>query len=109
MTQDDKGRRLVTEYLANAETIEQLENRQKQIKEMLAELLPEGGTIDGHKVAIVAAPGRLDTKRLAAAFPPNEFPQLYKIAPDTTAIKQHVAPTVLESYKTYGQPQVRIS
>ncbi|UOE45912.1 hypothetical protein [Agromyces larvae] len=49
---------------------------------------------------------RLDTAALASQFPAESNPHLYKAALDTEAIKQHLAPAVLDAYYRDGAPRV---
>lgn len=65
-------------------------------------------TLADHTV-IITTPARLDPKKLEAAYPVAQHPELYKPTIDTTAVKNNISPIELDQYKTTGRPQVRIS
>lgn len=49
-------------------------------------------------------PGRIDAKKLQAAYPVTQHPELYKPVVDTEQAKRHIAPADLDQFKTYGNP-----
>lgn len=100
---------LVLEDAKLAETAEHIEERRKQIRAELAKHY-DAGTHDlaGHKV-IVSQPGRLDTKALERDFPVAAYPQMYAAKLDTKAVRDNLAPALLdERYTTRGAKTVTI-
>lgn len=100
---------LVLEYTKLAETKEHVEERQAQIRAVLASKLD----VDTHELAgrkvIVSAPERLDSKKLERAFPAAAYPQLYKTAIDTRAVRDNIAGVVLATeYTMTGSKTVQV-
>ena len=95
------------------EPIEQLAARWAQIKADLEQLKQEEDHIKGQLAAYgtgnhqagpyliqVQAPRKtLNKTRFMAAFPADQYPTLYSLQLDTTAVKNQVAPAVLDTYK----------
>lgn len=99
---------LVLEDTKLAEDEERIKARRATIRSVLARHL-DGGTTDlaDHKV-IVSTPARLDSTAITAAFPVAQHPELYKPALDTTAVRHHLSPAVLEQYTRSGSTTVTI-
>lgn len=100
--------------VALAEEAVTLNAQAEQIKERLDEikaiLVNEAGagthTLGVHKVQIRAGVRRLNTSRLTATYPADQFPQLYKNAIDTAAVKNQFAPAALEDFYELGSAVV---
>lgn len=100
--------------VALADEAATLNAQAEQIKERLDEiktiLINEAGagthTLGAHKVQIRAGVRRLNSSRLTAAYPSDQFPQLYKHAIDTSAVKNQFAPAALEDFYDLGTPVV---
>ena len=50
--------------------------------------------------------GRLDTKAIAAKYPPTQHPELYSQTVDVRRVRQQLAPVDLEALTAYGTPKV---
>ena len=99
---------LVLEDTKLAENEERIKARRATIRSVLARHLDAGTTdLADHKV-IVSTPARLDAKALGEAFPVAQHPELYKPTLDTSAVRHHLAPTVLEQYTRAGSTTVTI-
>ncbi|MBD5787133.1 hypothetical protein IF650_13175 [Cellulosimicrobium terreum] len=99
---------LVLEDTKLAEDEERIKARRATIRAVLAKNLDPGTTdLADHKV-IVSTPARLDSKALGDAFPVGRHPELYKPALDTTAVRHHLSPAVLEEYTRAGSTTVTI-
>ncbi|BAQ32071.1 hypothetical protein [Bifidobacterium scardovii] len=61
------------------------------------------------KVTVKNGPMRLDTAKLGKDYPATDYPQLYKSALDTRAVRGAFAPVALAGYQVAGKPQVVIS
>lgn len=105
--QADLDLRLVNEAIALQTQMEQAKERLDEIKiQLINRRKPGTHSIGDHKVQIRAGVRRLNSSRLAAAFPVEQFPKLYKAAFDTAAVKHEFAPTALEQYYDTGAPVV---
>lgn len=79
------------------------------IKAKLLEALPVGTHPAGPlSVQVKAGARTLDAKKLEAAFPLADNPLFYKQTLDTNAVKQFVAPIVLEQYQRQNAPSLVI-
>lgn len=86
---------------------EQIKERLDTIKTILVNNAGTGThTLGAHKVQIRVGVRRLNSSRLTAAYPADQYPQLYKQAIDTTAIKNQFAPAALEDFYDLGSPVV---
>lgn len=94
-----------------AEEVKNLEEIRKEYDEKIAALAGEGTTKAGAYKVTVTVPKRLDAKKLEAAFPVAQHPELYKRAIDTTKAKAaaELGQFTLSDYQTAGSPTVRIS
>lgn len=101
------------EYLRNAAEIERLTDMQDQIKGMMA-AAKQAGIITGKEqlgqtlVSVRPGNARLDTKKLAEAFPVIKHPELYKPALDTASVRAHIAKVDLETFEVRGADVVTI-
>lgn len=87
---------------------EHITERIAQIDAQLTERLPVGThDIDGAKVQ-VREYSRLDTEWIAAEYPQEQYPQLYKTTTgvDLAAVKKQFAPAVLEEHQVRGAKSV---
>lgn len=78
--------------------ITQLTDEKNQLEDHIRTLIPEGETReeDGYTISVRKGARRLDTKKLAAAYPATHNPEYYKPTIDTTAIKRHIPTVALE-------------
>jgi len=98
---------LATELAKRQAAIEADKERVEEIKQILAAELPVGTHPAGsHKIQVRAGARRLNNTRLAEAYPYTVRPELYKATLDTTAVKHHLAPAELESFKDASAPTV---
>ena len=105
--QADLDLRLVNEAVALQAQAEQIKERLDEIKvQLINRHKPGTHTIGDHKVQIRAGVRRLNSTRLAAAYPVEQFPQLYKASFDTAAVKNEFAPAALADYYDTGAPVV---
>lgn len=56
----------------------------------------------------VTQASRLDLAAIAAAYPVTEHPQLYKLTPDTKAVRRHITEADLDTYTIRSAPSVRL-
>ncbi|PWH05218.1 hypothetical protein DEO23_14150 [Brachybacterium endophyticum] len=92
-----------------AEETKNLDTLRKEYDEKIAALAGEGTTQAGpYKISVTRA-RRLDAKKIEAAYPVAQHPEIYKRAVDTDAFKKTVAENNREPYTTLGSPTVRIS
>ncbi|QJC22025.1 hypothetical protein [Arcanobacterium buesumense] len=96
---------LMNQYLALKEASENIKQQMEIIKQQLGQALPEGGKVSGHNVTWTKP--RLNTTALAKDFTPETNPELYKQTIDSKAVSQHLAPAVLDKYRT-GTPTITI-
>lgn len=105
---------LALELTKRKETITAETERVKQIEAELRRRLPVGKTtmLGSTRVTVKNGARRLNTSRFEAAFPADTWPGLYRTEtkPDTAAIKDQVAPTVLEAAGLYdiGTPVIEV-
>lgn len=78
---------------------EQITTLLDAVNQQIAELLPTGGDIDGHKVNVTYRRS-LNTKTLEKDYPVGTHPELYDMKISTTKIRKNFAPTALENYTT---------
>lgn len=105
---------LALELQKRKETIAAETERTKQIEAILRRRLPVGETtpLGATRVTVKRGARRLNTTRFAAAFPAETWPGLYRteVKADTSAIKEQVAPAVLDAASVYdeGTPVVEV-
>ncbi|GAA1333810.1 hypothetical protein GCM10009592_28350 [Brachybacterium rhamnosum] len=94
-----------------AEEIKNLEDLRKEYDDKIADLAGDGTTHAGAYKVTVTRAKRLDTKKLEAAYPVIQHPELYKQAIDTAKAKAaaELGQLTLADFQTTGSPTVRIS
>ncbi|MEW6917982.1 hypothetical protein V3M78_06720 [Trueperella pyogenes] len=98
---------LMAEYHQLKEAASQIKKRMDEIKTLLGDAYPDGGTIGDHKISIVR--GRINWARVAKAYPVNDFPQLYKqeISLDQKKAEAQIAPAQLDEYRANPTVSIR--
>lgn len=100
---------LVLEDAKLAETEAAIKERRTQIRAALATRFDVGTHALAGRQVIVTQPGRLDTKALERDYPVATFPALYRAGLDTKAVRDQIAPAVLDDrYTTRGAKTVSI-
>lgn len=104
---------LALELQKRKESIAAETERVKEIEAVLRRRLPRGTTSLGATTVLKKAGARrLNAARFAAAFPAETWPALYRteVKPDTAALKEQVAPAVLDAAGVYdeGTPVVEV-
>lgn len=105
---------LALELTKRKETIAAETERAKEIEAILRRRLPAGVTtpLGATRVTVKRGARRLNPTRFVAAFPAETWPGLYRteVKPDTAAIKEQVAPAVLDAASVYdeGTPAVEV-
>ncbi|WHU57075.1 hypothetical protein [Trueperella pyogenes] len=96
----------MSEYQTLKFSAAKIKTRMDQIKTLLGDAMPDGGTIGDHKISIVR--GRINWARVAKAYPAQDHPQLYKqeISLDQKKAEALIAPAQLDEYR--GEPSVSI-
>ena len=88
--------------------IKQAETRKAELDELLKSALPPGEPIDLGDVTVNIRETRtLDPAKFEKAFPVAEHSVLYKLAIDTAAVKEHIAPKDLDRYKKSSMVSLR--
>lgn len=98
---------LVHEYITLEYERAPIEARMNEIKKVLRDLDYGSHQIAGATVS-VSRNARLDSKKFADMFPIEQFPNLWKTAPDTTALRQTQPPAVVEALQSVGEPRITI-
>lgn len=102
---------LINQIVEKRALVEQLED---QINELEAQFLEthDPGTykVGSYKVTVKNPPQRLNARKVQAAFPVSERPDLYTPKLDTRKVRNSFAPKDLEEqgFYTYGKRQVLI-
>lgn len=78
--------------------LEALKLEEDQIKFELAKLDTGTHQLGDYKIQVQAPRRTLNKQKLAAAFPADQYPTMYSLQLDTKAVKDQVAPTVLNQY-----------
>jgi hypothetical protein len=101
---------LVVEYTKLGAELEHIAERRDTIKAILAARFAPGTTtpVGEHKVQVKSGTRRLNTARLAAAYPVVQHPDLYEPRISSAAVKQHLAPVALANFYDTGSPTVVI-
>lgn len=90
--------------------IEELQEAKESIRDQIITLAGGFGTkAAGNLKVQIRHNRRLNQGRLIEAYPADEFPDLYKPTPDTTALKRYIAPAALEEFYDEGAPVVVVS
>lgn len=61
------------------------------------------------KVTVRKPAGRLDEARFREAYPAEKNPNLYRVVPDSKAIKKAIAPNDLAELQKFGESMVTVS
>ena len=95
---------LVRQLAALDEELEDVQGRRNAVALALREILPTPGRYRAGDLGFSIRPGarRLDAKRFAAAYPPEDHPRFYKTSPDTTAARNALGQDTLDQF--YGEP-----
>lgn len=98
---------LMRTYLELKAQADAIKTAMDQIKAQLAQALPDGGEIDGHKVTMVR--GRINWNRVRKAYPVADFPQLYRqeIVLDQDKAQTLIAPAQLDEYRGKATVSIR--
>ena len=91
--------KLATRWAQIKADIDQLKAEEDQIKTQLATLGIGNHEAGPYTIQIQAPRRTLNKTRFMKAFPINEYPTMYSMQLDTTAIKNQIAPAVLDTYK----------
>lgn len=76
---------------------ETLDSLKAQIRELLTNEGP-GEYQAGDRVVSASANRRLNLAAVAEKYPPAHYPQLYKLAPDTKAVRRELDPEEVERF-----------
>lgn len=89
------------------EQIDALQQQRGALVQTIAALVPNVGSYAAGDALVTVRPGsrRLDAKRFEDAYPFEKHPELYKVAPDTTAAKNELGANKLNEF--YGGPGAR--
>lgn len=81
--------------------INDLQVRESAIKARIRDLVPGPDTYDAGDLAIsIQVNRRFDPDAFTAAYPVTTHPQFYKLVPDTTAVRNGVAPDEYAGFMT---------
>lgn len=97
---------IIEEYVALKADTDAGTKRLKELREQILTHLPDGGPVGNHKVT-VSRPRTVDWKKVEASFPAEAYPQIWK-ALDRDAVKQFVAPAVLEDFMVESSPRMTV-
>lgn len=99
---------LVVEYTKLGAELEHIAERRDTIKAILAKKFAPGTTtpVGDHKVQVKSGTRRLNTARLAAAYPVVQHPNLYEPRISSASVKEHLAPVALTEFYDTGSPTV---
>lgn len=98
---------LMRTYLELKAQADAIKTAMDQVKAQLAQALPDGGEIDGHKVTMVR--GRINWNTVRKAYPVADFPQLYRqeIVLDQDKAQAMIAPAQLDQYRGKATVSIR--
>lgn len=87
-------------------TIANLKGRRDELAALILTLMGPGEKMvaGDYEISVRRPAKRLDNRRLTAAFPFSQRPELYKAIIDTTLVREHVAPAELEASDVYATP-----
>lgn len=97
---------IVAEYAALKTQADRDQKRLKELRAQILTVLPDGGTAGEHQVN-VSRPKTMDWSKIEEAFPASAYPQIWT-ALDRDAVKDHVAPKILETYMVEGSPRMTV-
>lgn len=99
--------------LANAQAEEKkAKQRVDELKAELRALLESEGPGDfaaGPETVRVTIAHTLDAKAVAADYPADTHPFLYKLAPDTKLVRAHLDEAQIEKYLVAGSPRIGLA
>ena len=78
--------------------LEALKLEEDQIKFELSKLDTGTHQLGDSKIQVQAPRRTLNKQKLTAAFPADQYPTMYSLQLDTKAVKDQVAPTILNQY-----------
>lgn len=98
---------LMATYLELKAQADAIKTAMDTVKAQLAQALPDGGEIDGHKVTMVR--GRINWNHVRKAYPVADFPQLYRqeIVLDQDKAQAMIAPAQLDEYRGKATVSIR--
>lgn len=100
---------LALEKLKRRASIDADKERIEEIDALLRARLPRGTHhLGAATVTVKAGAKRLNTGRLADAYPFTSRPELYKPVLDTAAARHHLAPADLEAFTDEGVPVIEV-
>lgn len=86
-----------------------LEQTEKALKQAILALTPGPDTYQAGDISVVVSQARvIDKKAVETKYPADKHPELYSLVPDTTKIRQHIAPVDLEALQTTSAPSVKL-
>lgn len=89
-----------TELAQVKANIKQAEARKAELDAFLKAELPAGKPVDIPSGQVTISETRtLDSAKIEREFPVDNFPDFYKVAVDTAAVKHHIAPVDLHKYQ----------
>ncbi|WP_054953061.1 hypothetical protein [Flaviflexus massiliensis] len=97
---------IVAEYAALKAQADRDQKRLKELRAQILNVLPDGGSAGEYQVN-VSRPKTMDWAKVEAAFPASAYPQIWT-ALDRDAVKDHVAPAILDTFTTEGSPRMTV-
>lgn len=89
---------LATRWAQIKTDVETLKAEEEEIKQQLSSLAPGNHDAGEHRIQVQAPRRTLNKKKIAQAFPAEQYPAIYSMQLDTSAVKKQIAPAVLEGY-----------
>ena len=93
--------------------LEKLTERKQALTAAILDLIPAGTTTPAglHTITVTTPSRRLNSRKLAEAFPADKYPDLYVRTLDTKAVKKAFSENALTEgdFYTIGSPTVRLS
>lgn len=100
---------LAAEHAAIGAHIEKLREKQERLRAEILNRLDFGTHPAGSLRVQIQHNRRLDPAKVQATYPVVSYPELYRPALDTAAVKRHIAPAELDTFYVEGAPKVIIS
>lgn len=94
---DEQLAGIVASIVTLDEQIAQLREAREQLAEQLRELQPGSYDAGPHALSVQLS-RRLNAQRFERAYPSNVRPDLYKLTPDLTEVRRHIADVELEEF-----------